>query len=407
MVKENPSNEWQIAAPVKTNLSKTEQGQKNQLLRIIDELNRRYGFRRNVVSHRPEFMSLADNSQWQGLNKQTISTITIWLKAKGYTVTESLLQTLLASDFVTPHNPIRYYFENLELWDGYDYISDLTDTIRTDNDSTFRRFFEKWIVGLVRGGYYPNVTNQQMLVFYGSQGIGKTRWFYKLLPKRLSDYFFTGYTDLEDRMFQMKLGTNFLIFMDELDTYRGHKQALIKSIITQESAKVRPMFKDLEQEVNRIASFAAAINHEGFLHDLSGSRRFLVFETLKINSEHDIDMDKVFAQAFHLAKDRSYLHYLNTEEQEELTRRNERFRVKTEVELLIEKYFQPCNPGDAACYVSNASEVISDLKRLTNNYSLKCSPNTVGAILTARGYEKGYIGTGDSKRNGYYVSERV
>jgi predicted P-loop ATPase len=280
-------------------------------------------------------MRLTESNKWFVLCNEAIQTMLIWLKAKSYSVSEGFLLGLLASEYVKSFHPIRHYFDSLLEWDGHDYISDLVSTVETDDNRVFRSYFEKWLVGLVKAGYFPNITNQQMLVFYGKQGVGKTRWFIKLLPKALKDYFFTGYTNLEDQMFQMKLGTYLLIFMDELDSYRGSKQALIKATVTQESVKIRPLYKTYDKEVKRIASFAAAINQEGFIHDLTGSRRFLVFETIKINADHDIDANRVFAQAFHLAKDKKYFHYFKDTEIIELEKRNQRFKVKSDVEFMI------------------------------------------------------------------------
>jgi predicted P-loop ATPase len=399
-------NQWAIDAPVKFSPKKKEGEKKNQTIQIIEELNLVYGFRRNSVSLRPEYMRLTESNKWFVLCNEAIQTMLIWLKAKSYSVSEGFLLGLLASEYVKSFHPIRHYFDSLLEWDGHDYISDLVSTVETDDNRVFRSYFEKWLVGLVKAGYFPNITNQQMLVFYGKQGVGKTRWFIKLLPKALKDYFFTGYTNLEDQMFQMKLGTYLLIFMDELDSYRGSKQALIKATVTQESVKIRPLYKTYDKEVKRIASFAAAINQEGFIHDLTGSRRFLVFETIKINADHDIDANRVFAQAFHLAKDKKYFHYFKDTEIIELEKRNQRFKVKSDVEFMIEKYFETCEASDVECNVLNASEVMQELRCVTASNNLKSNPNTVGTILTSMGFQKSTIGTGNSKRNGYLIKRR-
>ena len=245
-----------------------------------------------------------------------------------------------------------------------------------------------------------SVTNQQMLVFHGNQGIGKTRWISKLMPKKLHQYYFTGITNLEDQVFPMKLARNLLIFLDELDAYKGNKQAIIKSTITQDRIKVRPLFHTYDVEVKRRASIVAAINQSGFLNDLSGSRRFLVVPCVSINHNHTIDMDKLYSQVHHLAKDKLFRHYFDGDEIKQIEEANEEHKIKTDIEIQIERFVEPCKQGDEGSIIYTATEILNALTKIPN-FKPKTNVHVVGETMKKMGFARVSKNTGDKKRWGY------
>jgi predicted P-loop ATPase len=217
--------------------------------------------------------------------------------------------------------------------------------------------------------------------------------------------FFTGYTKLDDQMFPAKLARYLLLFLDEMDTYSGRFQALIKSLITQPVIKIRPLFSCFDQQYPRIASLAAAINHENFLNDLSGSRRYLVIEVKEIDHNHHVSMNKVLAQAFALAKTPEYKDYFNSEEIEALEERNEQFKIKSDVEVLISQYYEACLENDIAARFMTATQIMNELK---NKSELKprYSVHFVGSVMRKLGFVRSHIGSGRDKRFVYVVKER-
>jgi len=394
------SETWKIRTPSHA----SEEGKEPLIVALIKHLNCYYDFRRNIITEKIEY-KLCTDQEWQLLSDAFIGTIIIAYKALKLNVSKDTLNNLFTSTFIKEYNPIKGYFDSLPAWDGQDYIKELAATVMTTDDATWHFYLEKWIVSMVRGAYFQDSVNQLMLVFYGKQGVGKTRWFMKFLPKELKELFFSGYTKLEDQMFQAKPARYLIIFLDEIDTYSGRMQAVIKSVLTQEVVKIRPLFSSFDKEFRRIASFAAAINHEKFLNDSSGSRRYLVVEVLKIDHNHSVSMDKVLTQAFALAKDRDYRHYLNGAEITQLELRNEQFKVKSDTEILIIQYYEPCREDDPDARYISATQILNNIQE-KSNMKLRCSVNYLGSVLRNLGFIKGHLGRGNEKRAVWLVKER-
>jgi predicted P-loop ATPase len=205
-------------------------------------------------------------------------------------------------------------------------------------------------------------------------------------------------------MFQAKLGRYLLVFFDELDAY-AKREGLVKAIITQEIIKIRPLYSKFDQNYVRIASFIGAINHESFLNDQTGNRRFLAVEVKDINHTHNVDMDKVFCQAFALARDDKFVHYFTKEETLELEERNDQFRAKSDEELIITQYFETCKKDCEESRYFTTTQVITHI----NNYSehkINCSLKRLGILLKQLGFERANHGTGKDKRVTWLMKEK-
>ncbi|RTL55955.1 MAG: hypothetical protein EKK39_02035 [Sphingobacteriales bacterium] len=390
---------WQIRVPYFEKPKDDEQ--LPQIIRLIHYLNAKYEFRKNTVSQLTEVKWKVDNA-WREISDTAISSILIEANANNLGISKLTIENIISSGYINEYDPFKDYFESLPAWDGRDYIEQLSETIKSENQDLWKIYLKKWLVSMVRCAIYKGVTNQQMLVFYGDQGLGKTRWILKLLPDKLKPYFFMGYTNMEDQVFALKLSRNILIFLDELDSYKSNKQAIIKSTITQEKIKVRPLFNTYDIEVDRRASFIAAINQEAFLHDLTGSRRFLVVSCLEINHSHNVDMDKLFTQVYHLAKDKKFTHFFSKEEIKLIEEINERHRVKPQIEEVIEKYIEPANETDENTCIYSSGEIIAilyDKKKIKN----KPSSNVLGEILKRKGFKRVSKNSGNDKRYGYLL----
>lgn len=371
------------------------------ILQVVKYLNSQYEVRRNEVLMRTELRYCFNNraGNWFEITEHEFDTLLVQLKSDGLEIAENTLKSLFNSKYIKSYNPFIDYFTSLPEWDGLDYIRQLADSVITEENQIWEKYLKKWLVGMVRCVTDDTITNQQMLVFQGRQGIGKTRWISQLLPPVLKQYFYTGNANMQDQVFLLKLSRNMLIFLDELDSYNVSKQALIKSIITQQDIKLRPLYQTFDVEVKRRASFIAAINKSGFLNDLTGNRRFLVVTCLSINHTHTINMDKVFSQVFHLAKDKKFQHYFDKEEIIEIEKMNEKYRIKSDLEILIENYIVPCSVKDGGI-VDTATEIIEKLKKIPD-FNLKVNPHTVGEIMTKLGFERVSKNSGKEKRWGY------
>lgn len=374
------------------------------IIKVSNFINSIYEIRRNDVLMLLELKHIAD-THWLGLTDYALDTLIIQLKVAKINTSKSLLESLFNSAYIKSYDSFKKYFDSLPEWDGYNYIDELANTIKAEDPDIWKIYLQKWLVAMVRCASQNYVTNQQMLVFFGPQGVGKTRWISKLLPESLRQYYFTGITNMEDQVFLLKLGTNILMFLDELDTYKGSKQAILKSTITQDHIKIRPLYNNLDVEVKRRASFIAAINHRTFLNDLSGSRRFLVVSCLSINHNHNIDMDKLFSQVYHLANNVSFRHYFDNEEIKEIESVNAQHKIKSDIEVLIEKYIEPCTSDDDKGTVLTATEILEKLKSI-KDFTCKTNINEIGETMTKMGFERVSKNSGKDKRYGYLLKSK-
>lgn len=392
---------WKIGLP---QYSEPKEGKSPPLIVCnIIFLNSLGEFRYNVITEQSQFKPIG--KEWRNIDESFINTLIVTLSSRQMTISKELCKSLFNSRYIKRYDPIEHYFDTLPPWDGNDHIQALAETVKTTDHKTWSFYLQKWLVSMVKSAYFKDTINQQMLVFYGAQGVGKTRWFMKLFPQELKELVFSGYTKLEDQMFQRKMARYMFIFMDEIDSYVGRMQALIKSFLTQEIIKGRALYSSFDDERTRIASFAAAINHEKFLPDVSGSRRFLVNEVIEIDHGHNVPMDKVFAHAFALARDPNFRHYFNADEIKELEQRNDRFKVKSDAEVLILQYYEPCTDNAVGARYLSSTRILANIQE-KSGLKIKSNANAIGVLMKQLGFLRGSVGTGNEKRAAWLVLEK-
>src|SRR5690606_36181637 len=160
----------------------------NTVSAIENYLNRKYQFRHNPILERTEFKR-KQGKAYQLLSERDVNSLFRELNNNNMRCSITGLRSLLNSDFVKEEDPFKNYFNGLPKWkkDDPDHIAELAHTITASNNEFWRWAFKKWLVNLVACAITENV-NQQVLVFVGKQGIGKSTWLNKLVPKKLEGY---------------------------------------------------------------------------------------------------------------------------------------------------------------------------------------------------------------------------
>ena len=180
-------------------------------------------------------------------------------------------------------NPIRYYFDNLPVWDGRDYIKQLCNHIYVEEDKEFFQvMLRKWLIRAVKCALEDDFYNKQMLVFLGKQAIGKTylcRW---LCPPALKDYFTDTPSNGKDEILQT--ACSFLILHDEMAKFKS------KDI------------DKLKASLSRRCSYLGTTNTKMLLNDETGSVRFICFsvEHIDFGYSQKIDINKLYSQVYAL-----------------------------------------------------------------------------------------------------------
>lgn len=351
---------------------------------IKNYLDNKYEFRYNEISALTEFRDKGKNQNFRRLNEYECNSILIGLQQENCFYSSDKLNTLLKSNYVVSYNPFKTYFNNLELDDTVDYIKLLAETVSTTDDEFFYVALKKWLVAMVASSIEEKTINHTILVFSGNQGIGKTTWFKRLVPKELQEYYYEGNINMSNKDDKIQLAENILINIDELQSLTAKKLEALKATITSTEEKLRRVYARNHDLLPRRASFAGSVNQREFLSDTTGNRRFLCFEVKSINYNHDVPIDKVMAQAFHLFKS-GFQHWFDSNEILLLNQKNEYFYESSLEEELVTSYLIPCSKDDEEARYGTTTDIMLVLEKMLKLKKISVSP--LGKALTKRGFE--------------------
>lgn len=187
-------------------------------------------------------------------------------------------------------------------WDGKDRLDELFGTLTISESATaadrawYKKILWKWLLGLMARVCDPGSENM-VLIFYGQQGAGKSRWFQKLARAVWADAFVESQVKPGDKDHELKLLENVLWMVSELDTTTSmHSTGALKDFLTRNVVKVRRPYDRLDTTGKVVCSFCATVNTMNFLHDTTGNRRFLVIPVEKADADHQVNLLQVFAQ---------------------------------------------------------------------------------------------------------------
>ena len=326
-----------------------------QIDRLELFLSNKYVFRHNIVSGKLEFQYFG-KKKWNVMN-DFIENSMLRECLKGRLKTNlSSLRNLLYSDFCELFNPFEDYFYNLPTYDEKtDYITDLANTITTTKQDLWQQCFKKWLVAMVGCVLDDKVINHTVIVFSGKQGLGKTTWVEKLVPKQLKEYLFSGTINPNNKDTLVQLAECMLINLDELENLNRSEIGSLKEIITKTQIRMRKAYGHNNETMPRRASFAGSVNTAQFLNDSTGSRRFLCFELEGIQYQHNVDINLAFSQALFLFKS-DFRYWFDQEEIKSITENNEQYQLHSPEEELLLTWFSPCEKDKANIFL-NASQI--------------------------------------------------
>lgn len=368
------------------NFSDDEEEQPSYIDKLEMFLNNRYNFRYNKVLGKLEFKTLKA-TKWKPMTDFSENSILREILKAKVKCSINSLRNLLHSDYCEMFDPFEVYFENLPKYeDETDYITMLADTVTTTKQDLWRTCFKKWFVAMVACVLDEKQVNQTVIVFSGKQGLGKTTWMEKLMPKQLKEYIFSGTINPNNKDTLIHLAECMLINLDELENLNRSEIGSLKEIITKTHIRMRKAYGHNNENMPRRASFAGSVNTSQFLNDTTGSRRFLCFEVEHIEYTHNIDIHKVYAQALKLHKE-NFRHWFNQEEIKEINQNNEQYQLRSPEEELLLTWFESATK-ETAQYFLNTTQI---LQMITNRANLNISDASVtklGKALRKHGYNR-------------------
>ncbi|PKG93060.1 VapE domain-containing protein [Paraglaciecola sp. MB-3u-78] len=211
-------------------------------------------------------------------------------------------------------------------WDGNDRITDLINTITTE-DQNFslclkQILITKWLLsGMAAASMPKSFACRGVLVLQGPQGLGKTRWVKSLVgDAALCDEVMKldHHLDASNKDSIINAIRHWIVELGELDSSLKKDIARLKGFITNDRDKLRLPYDRKESDYPRRTVFAATVNAGDFLVDPTGNTRFWTLPCTAINYEHKIDTQQLWAQVYVLfnkgGKDAQW--WLTAEEQE-------------------------------------------------------------------------------------------
>lgn len=226
------------------------------------------------------------------------------------------------------YNPVADWINGVT-WDGVDRIPTLAATLDAADPDLTLILLRRWLITAIAAVYNPHgVAATGMLVLQGSQYIGKTRWFLRLLDSNRDWCKEAAILNPSDKDSVKQCVSRWLVELGELDaTFRKSDIAALKGFITNQEDELRRPYARTESKFPRRTVYFGSVNPKHYLHDETGNRRFWTVQCGEnMNADHDVDMRQVWAQCKHLWS-QGEQHYLTREENERLNNYNEKFEA--------------------------------------------------------------------------------
>jgi hypothetical protein len=359
----------------------------NYCVASLEESNIRLKF--NDLTHQIYYSEQPQSESWILMNDKIEAKIKL----------DSLKLALRKEEFdsfikyVPPeYNHVDDFLSSLPEWDGVDRFPEFTDTLQLARDKESilpGTLLKRWMIGVINGlhnrpenGSNPSISpNENLLILIGSQGIGKTRWMRKLMPKNWYSLFAEqlsfNFDSKDDKLLSCDKA---IIAMDELSPILNNKTSneQLKGFLSQKTFNVRVAYGKHNNVFYKVASFIGTSNHSEIITDPTGSRRFWPIEILSADYNHEVDMVQLWAQTYASWKVGEQ-HWLNSEEQKMLTDYNEPFRKIHPYEEYINRFVEH---GTHLC---TATQIAEHINEILNNKSA-VNPRQLGVYLKKAGY---------------------
>jgi predicted P-loop ATPase len=191
-------------------------------------------------------------------------------------------------------NPVREWLESLK-WDGTLRLGTwLRDYLGVKDTLYARAVGQCWLISGVARIFKPGCKVDTCLILEGPQGIGKSR----ALKTMGGDYFTDEISDLGSKDAAMQVQGVWIVELSELDSMSKPEAGKIKAFMSRSVDRFRPAYGRRVEERLRQCIFAGTVNHQNYLKDETGGRRFWPVKCSVIDLEGlAANRDQLWAEA--------------------------------------------------------------------------------------------------------------
>lgn len=238
--------------------------------------------------------------EWRGKPLQDEDTIDIRLMIEdaGYEPnTVDVLPALIRHAHDNPFDPVRDYLDSLK-WDNRPRLDTwLRDYMGAPDHEILGVFGSKFLIGAVARVYSPGCQMDNMLVFEGAQGAGKTTACAALFGR---EYMISSINDFKSKEASIALQGRWVAEIAELAALKKTDITDVKKFITETVDQFRPVHGKNTVDRPRRCVFIGTTNEHQYLKDATGNRRFWPVPCGKVDVARIAeDRDQIWAEAVH------------------------------------------------------------------------------------------------------------
>lgn len=198
-------------------------------------------------------------------------------------------------------NPILDIFRR-EVWDGKKRAETLfIDTLGIEDNKYTREISEKALLAIVYRNFQEYIKFDEMIIFKGDQGVGKTSILQRL---GYMTYYKNIFNKIDNDTFR---GVKGKIIVEDEELAAMHKTDVetYKAWVSGRNEEYRKLFIDDEHDQQRRYVIFGTTNKIQFLKDPTGHRRFLILQCDKNTAKtHPLDLtekyiNQVWAEVYH------------------------------------------------------------------------------------------------------------
>lgn len=172
------------------------------------------------------------------------------------------------------YHPFREYLTGLPRWDGVARVAKLAALLGVPDVPLYRSFLRYWLVSVVARVFEPGCKVDTVLILKGGQGAKKSTALAELVGR---EHFSDSAFDVGSRDGKMALHAATVTEIAEIDrVFKARDASEVKAFITCPVDFFRRPYGRTNERCPRSCVLVGTTNKDRFLHDDTGSRRYLV-----------------------------------------------------------------------------------------------------------------------------------